>query len=84
MSVQGLDDRGLLGKVIDHGPVLSYKAACLWREDAFSLLPGEWLNDNILVWWYEFLAHETYAGRKDVCLLHPGATFLCLYEHPDE
>ena len=84
MSVKGLPDDGMRNKTTDHGPVLSYKAACLWREDALTLLPGNWLNDNILVWWYEFLAHDIYAGRKDVCLLHPGASFLCLYEHPDE
>lgn len=84
MSVTGQPDLGLAIKPVDHGPVLSYRAACLWREDVMTLLPGKWLNDNIIVWWYELLAHETYAARKDLCFMHPGATFLCLYEHPNE
>ena len=49
-----------------------------------TLLPGRWVNDNILVWWFELLAHETYAARKDLCFLHPGASFLCLFEKPEE
>lgn len=84
MSVRALSDHGLAGVPVDEGPVLSYKASCLWREDVLTLLPGEWLNDNVLVWWEEHLAHEVYAARTELCLLHPGATFLFLFEHPDE
>ena len=83
-STRALSDHGVRAKAGDAGPVLSFHAACLWRQDVTTLLPGAWLNDNIIVWWEEAMTHEEYAGRRELCLLHPGAVFLCNFETVDE
>jgi hypothetical protein len=83
-SVRALSDHGVQSEPFDSGPIISYHAACLWREDAATLLPGNWLNDNILVWWEELLTHEEYAGRPEICMLHPAAVFLCNFETVEE
>lgn len=66
------------------GPVLNYRAACLYQEDADLLLPGKWFNDVILVFWSEYMAHEDYFERTDLCFMHPGAIFLILLEDDDD
>ena len=84
MSTKALSDHGMRVEAIDSGPILSYHSACLWREDAATLLPGSWLNDNVIVWWEEQMTHEEYSGRPELCMLHPGAVFLCNHETVDE
>ena len=83
-SVRALSDHGVRVDAIDAGPILSYHASCLWRADTSTLLPGNWLNDNVIVWWEEHLTHEEFASRRELCFLHPGAVFLCNFETVDE
>lgn len=77
-SVVGLSDHGFQKKYLDKGPILAYKNSILWREDTRGVLPGRFMEDNLLVFWIEHLAHEVYAGRSELCFLHPGAFFMIM------
>jgi hypothetical protein len=77
-SVVALSDHGFQKKYLDRGPILAYKNSILWREDTRGVLPGRFMEDNLLVFWIEHLAHEVYSGRSELCFLHPGAFFMIL------
>jgi sentrin-specific protease 8 len=63
---------------------LSYHAAALYQEDIDLLRPGMWLNDNVMVFWMEYLQHDGHAARRHVAFFHPGAVFMCLFERGTE
>ena len=79
-SVIALADRGEKPVPKDHGPVLSYHSAVLYKEDAALLQPGQWFSDSIMTWWCEYMAHSVYPDRTDLAFLHPSAVFLARFQ----
>ena len=57
--------------------VLSYKDCLLRKSDIALLKPGEWLNDAIISFWFEYLICEMYPSAADyVTLVGPEVCHL--------
>ncbi|KAJ6259885.1 hypothetical protein Dda_5529 [Drechslerella dactyloides] len=66
-------------------PYLSYHDICLWQEDV-NCLESDWLTDNNIAFWEEYLEHEVLA-RSDpppigIMLLRPSMVFMLRFD-PD-
>eukprot|EP00117_Sycon_ciliatum_P028344 scpid82106/ scgid22798/ Sentrin-specific protease 8; Deneddylase-1; NEDD8-specific protease 1; Sentrin/SUMO-specific protease SENP8 len=54
--------------------VLNYYDSCLRTEDVALLGEGNWLNDKLIAFWFEYLEHTILEGRDDVALVTPDVT----------
>ena len=61
-------------------PYLSYHDVLLTHEDVDTLRHNDWLTDNVISFWEEYLEHEVLAQAKHrdthVVLLRPSMSFL--------
>ena len=57
----------------------TYHDATIYAADAALLDGPHWINDHVIVLAYEYLAHEVYAGRDDLCFVHPGAAAMLIF-----
>lgn len=60
------------------GPYLSYHDVLLTKEDVDTLRYNDWLTDNVISFWEEWLEHEHLSKHTDarVVLLRPSMCFL--------
>ena len=60
--------------------VLSYGDVLLRERDVHTLLPGQWLNDNVIEFYLLFLCREvlTDSLRDEILLVGPSVTFWLL------
>mmetsp|Transcript_4509 Transcript_4509/g.10950 ORF Transcript_4509/g.10950 Transcript_4509/m.10950 type:complete len:86 (+) Transcript_4509:191-448(+) len=56
--------------------VLSYQDVLLRRADVELLRESEWLNDQIIAFYLEYLSQERLQGRPGVLFLPPTVAFL--------
>lgn len=51
--------------------VLDYHNSLLRQSDLRLLQPGDWLNDRLIGFWFEYLENELFVGQNDICLISP-------------
>ncbi|KAJ2525263.1 SUMO1 sentrin specific peptidase 8 [Coemansia sp. RSA 2049] len=62
--------------------LLSYHGSALYTSDPLTLHEGGWLNDAVLGFYFEYLAHDVLASSRTVLFLKP-ALVQCLQAHSD-
>ncbi|KAK9463492.1 uncharacterized protein V1516DRAFT_667907 [Lipomyces oligophaga] len=69
-----------------HDVILEYYDVSVYKSDFDNLREDEWLNDNNLSFWYEYLEHSTdfpsSTVQNSILLLRPSMVFL-LAQSPD-
>uniref|UniRef100_A0A6S8JRZ7 Ubiquitin-like protease family profile domain-containing protein n=2 Tax=Dunaliella tertiolecta TaxID=3047 RepID=A0A6S8JRZ7_DUNTE len=59
--------------------VLSYGDSCLRKGDADLLKHGQWLNDQVISFWFEYLVRDKYkdlVSSHQILLVPPSLTFI--------
>ncbi|ELR17526.1 Ulp1 protease family, Cterminal catalytic domain containing protein [Acanthamoeba castellanii str. Neff] len=57
--------------------VVTYGDTTLYESDVALLRPGEWLNDSVISFWFEYLAKERFKDHQDDLLfIDPSAMFM--------
>ncbi|KZZ88703.1 Ulp1 protease familyt [Ascosphaera apis ARSEF 7405] len=76
-KLKELDDKVLEAKT--HDTYKDYYDVRLTYEDLHSLKEDEWLTDNIICFWEEWLEREFLKGqRKHIVLLRPSMSYMLL------
>ncbi|KAJ2165521.1 hypothetical protein GGH15_003319 [Coemansia sp. RSA 562] len=52
--------------------LFSYRDVAVYISDTLSLREGQWLNDTILGFYFEYLTHEILRGDNSILLLKPA------------
>ena len=50
----------------------TFHGTTLYPADLALLAPGGWLNDSLLTFAMDYLAHVVHAGDESLCFCHPG------------
>ena len=58
--------------------LLTYYSATLRQEDLMLVSPGNWLNDQVILFYFEYLTHSHC--REDCILIDPCTAFVILIE----
>lgn len=63
--------------------MLSYHDVVLYERDVATLQGSRWLNDQIVAFYYEYLAHEV-ATASEIAFLSGAQAFLVMYGDPND
>jgi len=55
---------------------VTYQDVSLYNSDLELLNGFNWLNDNIIAFYYEYLANETFKNKSELLFLTPSAVFM--------
>ncbi|KAJ1953497.1 hypothetical protein EC988_002959 [Linderina pennispora] len=60
--------------------ILSYHDTVLFKGDPTTLHEGQWLNDNILSFYFEYLMHDILKGDDSVLFLKPTISYYLTHQ----